>query len=172
MKTRIPSKYVIQANKLENIIDMLESIAGGPKTDSEIASTLEIDKRQGTYHRMAAEAIGLIEYENEKAELTRLGLILVNMLVDSPDRISFLRVIVMINPLLRRIVDDLEIAGRDGLEVGEIEQLVIEYSGLGEETASRRTESIVKWLEFLKLAKPKGDSIILDIPLFALKSKE
>lgn len=164
MKPRMPSKYVIQADKLGNIIDVLEAIAEGPMTDGEIAKSLEITRRQGTYYRMAAESIGLIRYKEEKAELSDLGRILVNRLMDRIEQKSFLRVVVMTNPLLREIVDELEKAGRSGLRVDEIEHLVSEYSDLGGKTVSRRTGSIVKWLVFLKLASTDGKTVVHDQP--------
>ena len=171
MGKRIPSRFVIQADSLGKVIDMLELIAEGPMTDAEIADSLGMDKRQGAYYRSAAEAIALAEHRDGKTELSKLGWILVNKLTDRPDQKSFLRVVVLVNPLLRRVVDDLESAGEDGMRTSQIRRRITEYSDLSDETIDRRTKSVVQWLIFLKLARMEGDVLVLDGPLLDLKPK-
>ncbi len=172
MTRTIPSRYIPQADSIGKILDILEELASGPANDDDLAGILGADRRQGTYYRLAAESIGLVESHDEKAHLTPRGSMLANKLVEGPEQIEFLRTVILVNPVLREVVGRLETAGPRGILFSEITNLLAEASGISETTAQRRSRTVVEWLKTLRLAKVRHDRVFLDRPLLHLREEQ
>jgi hypothetical protein len=163
---KIPSADIPQADKLSEIVQLVESVARGAETFQDFAVEINKVDRQGRYYRRAAEIIGLIKNFKNRSELTPLG----KELIKTPQhqRGTFIQKAVLGATIFQRLIPFLERHPR-GVSRTKLRQFITEVANLGgEETARRRMSTIINWLETLNFIRkqPNGD-LILESRTFA-----
>lgn len=140
---KIPITQVPQADELSKVITTVEAVQNDCKTDLQIADYVGFTDRQGRYYRLAAEILGLLENQNNNANLTEIGEDLV--ILNDENRIKKIRIILRAIPLFKKILDKIE-QSDDGLSRSQIIDFLKEIIEGSESTIIRRYSTIINWL--------------------------
>lgn len=133
-----PMDFVPQANDLSKIVTVVDAIAEGVTSQSDLADALDMAPQGGNYYANAAEYLGLIEQDRtEKPYLliaTPLGQAFQNS--DPETRTA------MIAQMIPQIADVQTLRHHGG-----VDELRTEYmaAGLSDETAQRRIDMLRSW---------------------------
>lgn len=155
---KITGLEVPQADRLDRVIAATVAVANGAKTDIEISGAIG-HPRDGRYYRRAAQNLGFITNQQNQAEITELGAIVVaNPVITNP---------VIIPAVLRQNVFQILIPflelHPEGATRGQIVDYLVPlfYGELAHATVNRRTSSMLGWLADLGLTHEIGHHISL-----------
>ena len=85
---RIPSKDVPQADRLRDVIRLVDAVGRGATTYQDMAAAIQKVGRQGRYYRRAAEILGFVHrVDKNHAMLTTTGWAVVNSTGDDRRRL-------------------------------------------------------------------------------------
>lgn len=147
---KISISQVPQADELNKVILTVEAVYNDCLTDYQIADYVGFTDRQGRYYRLAAEILGLLENQNNKASLTDIGEELI--VLDENNRLRKIRTILQNNYLFKTILGKIESAG-DGLSRSELLIFLSQLIEGSESTITRRYSTIMNWLTASSLIK-------------------
>lgn len=149
------SEDVPQADILEDVVATARAVAGGARSDQDIARAIRKDPRQGRYYRRAAEIVGLtLRRHPNLSELSELGQAVVSE-TDAQHRRVLLSEAVMRADVFR---DTFEyIRATQGVTVRDVRRYLLDR-GLGRSVAYRRAHTILSWLRELDLIALSDDT--------------
>lgn len=158
---RISGKDIPQADKLEDVIKVVQAVHSGAKTYQEIAKAFSKVERQGRYYRRAAEILGFIENQGNNSRLTPLGLKFLQSEQDGQKTI--LTNAVLGCRLFQRVLPFLEAQGGRGSDRKKLEAFVSDVTEpVGPTMIPRRTATILNWLRTAGIIKEKNNTISLN----------
>ncbi len=134
-----------QANDLDKVIEFIFKVDEGLDNYSSVAEYFQFDKRQSSYYREAAEALGFIYLDKGRYYLTEAGEHLVSLPLKDRN-IFFIDILLDFN-LVRAGIDILK--ERKILTKQDTEQLVESHSNLTGTTVGRRAESLRSWYKWI-----------------------
>lgn len=138
------TKDIPQADRLEKVVQAVEAIYEGARTDSDIADDLEFTARQGRYYRHAAEILGFIENENNYATVTELGKRLA--ISEQSHKASIVKQAITKNPLFQAVIKFFE--NKQQVKADDLKDFVISISdNEAQSTIPRRVNTILSWLQ-------------------------
>lgn len=173
----ITSSDLPQADRLESVLLTVIGVSKGALSDIEIANQIpgiEGDDRQGRYYRNAAEMLGFIDNQRNRAAITKKG----QELMKNP---------VLTNPLFIASVLNLEIYQKllpymelhpEGRTRQEIQDYLISIAdpNIGPSMIPRRISTILAWPKSLDFLTQTEDgryhiknSLSIDIPVFEIQ---
>lgn len=135
-----------QADDLNKALELIRNIARGITNSKTMAEQMKFDKRQSSYYREAAEALGLAyKDENDEYRLTEAGKAFIAK--SETERKKFLGKQIINIPIFFEIFSQLIKSGRE-LNKNQIAELIEKYSHLNSTTAKRRSSTIISWLNW------------------------
>lgn len=157
---KIPSEDVPQADKLEDVVKVIEGVGQGARTFQDLSRYIDKVERQGRYYRRAAEILGFIKNQTNHAILTKLG---ENYLSSSPVRKEeILARAVLSCRMMQRLIPFLEGRRAAGVTKQEVEEFI---KTVAEETGPsmipRRASSAIAWLSDIGLLNQRGSKFVL-----------
>jgi hypothetical protein len=156
---RLPSKFIPQADLLEDVVRVAQAVKLGATSFQAIASYIGKVDRQGRYYRLAAEIIGLISNRHNHSELTPLGKDFLEASSDQQARM--LREAVLNSKLFKRLVPFLELYPK-GVTKQSLENFMAEVTEqVGETMMDRRVSTVVSWLSSLGMLREEGTRYVL-----------
>jgi hypothetical protein len=146
-----------QANNLDKVIQTVEAVSLGAKTDQDIANYIGFTARQGRYYRHAAVMLYFITNQDNFAVLTDMGAKLLNS--DNSEKKYLLQLAILDNEFFNSIIEYTKEAN-EGLTKSEIENFI--YSNTIDpslSTIERRLSTLLQWLidPKIELLKKNGD---------------
>jgi hypothetical protein len=151
----ITSRIIPQADHIEKLFDVVEVIAGGKTTKTEIALECGISERQAEYYRLAGISVNLLRMVGDRPYPTGIGRFVVD-LEDEEERRLVMKPIILLNPAVRLVFDALREAEM-GLTIDEAAELLRSLTDLSAVTCLRRTQTIFRWLLYCGLADRRGN---------------
>lgn len=148
-RSKIPTKEVPQANRLDQIISFVCEMETWPVSAKEISDYLGYRKRQGGYYGDAAELLGLIIKEKKKWDRTPRGSAFCKI-TNIEEKMRYLSDFAIQIPVVSMILRAVESAGPEGVKMMEIKDLLDSQSDVDKSTTKRRAEGILSWLQQLK----------------------
>lgn len=143
-----PSHAVFpQADALERVADVVDAVAGGTSTRSELADRWGFAERQGDYYANAAAYIGLLVREGRGWALSADGARLAAMRITA-DRRELMVHCILTQPPLRQAV---EVWIRDDGRTTSraLADIVDAHTDLSGQTVTRRATTLAVWLRTL-----------------------
>lgn len=134
-----------QADDLNKVVELVKKVAKGIFDSQSMANELKFDKRQSSYYREAAEALGFVYMENNKYYLSEAGKTFV--MKRGKLRDNFLAEQIINIPIFFKIFSVL-ISGQIKIERQQLVDLIMETSHLNQTTATRRSSTILSWLKW------------------------
>jgi hypothetical protein len=153
---RIRSSDVPQADKLRDVIRLVDAVATGARTYQQMARAIGKVGRQGRYYRRAAEILGFIKKEGKNnAAMTVRGWALVNS--GDGERRRLVKEAVLGTEMFQRVVPVLISRGAQGLSRLELRRLIEGISApVGPSMMPRRVSSVIDWLSEIGLLARRG----------------
>lgn len=136
---------VPQANSLDKVLELIFKVKEGMNNAADVAEYFGFDKRQSSYYREAAEALGFISFRSNKYHLTDSGMHLTGM--DTQNRNLYFSRVISNFSLVKIALDILK--SRGALTKGDLEQIVASQSDLSGTTVGRRASSLHSWLKWM-----------------------
>lgn len=157
---KIPSEDVPQADKLEDVVKLVEGVAKGACTFQEQSKYIGKVDRQGRYYRRAAEILGFIQNQTNRAVITNSGK---EYLSSSPAKKKEILVrSVLSSHMMQRIIPFLENKGIDGATREEIQKFIKTVTeDTGPSMIPRRVSSVIAWLSTIGLLRVCGTQLVL-----------
>lgn len=134
-----------QANDLDKVMELVFKVSEGLNNAEKIADYFEFDKRQSSYYREAAEALGLVQRESITYRLTKAGEHLVSL--ETQDRNIYFAQVLANFRLIRSGLDMLK-AGKV-FKRKDLESLIAKHSNLSGSTIPRRAHSLMTWYKWI-----------------------
>ena len=144
---------VPQADDIQRVMDFVKFVGQGIKNAESIANKLDIDPRQSSYYREAAEILGFLN-EEQPYSLTELGKEFVSL--DRTKKTGLTKCALLCNPIVRTIVACLQTRVVESVTKKDIEDLISSISDLRGETVPRRAQTILAWIRWLQ----QNDSVL------------
>jgi|SRR5579872_1717640 len=156
---RIASEDIPQADVLDDVVRTVEAVGRGAQTFQDIARALGKVDRQGRYYRRAAEILGFIRNDLNRAELTARG----RAFLDHPhDRNHLLAEAVLKSRLIQRVLPFFEAAGTRGISRTQMERFIEEVTQpVGESMIPRRVSTVLSWLERIRMVRERHNRFSL-----------
>lgn len=155
---KISSDEVPQANDFEAVLGTVRAVAAGALKDSDISRAIKKGVRQGRYYRKAAEILGFIQNQSNRATLTPFGAEFLQTKIS--DQNALLTRAVFSMRFFQRVVPFLESHSKLGSTKGELTKFIVDVtafkSGPNAETAERRASSVINWLRYIGLLNEKN----------------
>jgi len=156
---RIPSADIPQADKLSEVVQLVEAVAKGAETFQALAAKINKVEHQSRYYRRAAEIIGLVKNFRTHSELTPWG----RKLIQTPigQRHHILLKAVLGTAIFQRLIPFFE-RHPHGINQAILQAFITDVADLGvEPMAPRRMSTIINWLESLNIVNklPNGDLV-------------
>jgi hypothetical protein len=156
---RLPSKFIPQADILEDVIKVVHAVDKGATTFQDIAYHIGKVERQGRYYRLAAEIIGLISNTYNHSQLTQRGKDLLS--ASSKDQNNIIRQVVLDSKLFKRLIPFFELHP-NGLTKRTLENFMEEATErVGASMIDRRVSTVISWLSSIGLLKQLGSRYII-----------
>ncbi len=142
--SRIPSKEVPQANRLDLILKLVCDNKDWPVDASQIAKLLGYDKRQGAYYGSAASILGLLKKTKSGWTISDRGQGFCKLSKEQKQDVllSFVVEVPSVSLLLKAV----ESSGVDGILPEELSRILSKSTDLDSTTMLRRVHSIIAWL--------------------------
>lgn len=136
-----------QANNIELIYSILLSIGDDGFSKRNVASTYEMDERQGSYYLDTLEFLGFVEKINSKYFLTKNGMMVSNASED--EKLNVFIDLTLSNEHINYLYEQFSCIEK------EIQKLIISNYisnkfSLGINTANRRASSMMSWFKWIK----------------------
>jgi|SRR6267378_10346 len=143
---RIRSKDVPQADRLRDVIRLVDAVAAGAKTYQQMASAIGKVGRQGRYYRRAAEILAFIEKAGKNhAVVTLPGWALVNS--SGSERQRIIKEAVLKTEMFQQVVPFLMSRGANGVSRIELRRYIEGVTApVGPSMMPRRVSSVIDWL--------------------------
>ena len=138
-------ELIPQANDLDKVIELVFKVSEGRNDYQQIAAHFAFDRRQSSYYREAAEALGLVRSKTGKYILTKIGEELVSL--PTENRHLFIVSLLADFHLIKRSLDIIE--SEDILTKRHVMDLIHKSSSLSGTTISRRADSLFAWLKWI-----------------------
>ena len=136
---------VPQANDLDKVMELVFKVSEGMNNSTAIAEYFSFDKRQSSYYREAAEALGLIDREGSEYILTGAGRYLVSL--QTQERNLYFSQILSNFTLIREGLSLLKQG--NVLNKTKLEELIQQHSILSGSTIPRRAHSLMSWYRWI-----------------------
>lgn len=143
--TAIHKAIVPQANSLDRVLELVFKVKEGMDTAEAVAEYFGFDKRQSSYYRKAAEALGFITFSNNRYYLTDSGHHLTQL--DTQQRNLYLARVVTNFELVKISLELLKDKGSLGKD--DLHRIVTQHSTLSGSTIGRRADSLYAWLKWI-----------------------
>lgn len=145
---------VPQANDLDKVMELVFKVSEGLADAEAIATYFDFDKRQSSYYREAAEALGLVDRDKNQYVLLPAGAHLVSLQAQERN-IYFMQVLSNFT-LIREGIATL----KQGQTIDKqyLERLITDHSNLSGSTIGRRADSLMSWYKWI--AENTGTMII------------
>jgi len=167
----LPGKAIPQADRLDDVVRLVEAVHKGAHTDVEIGKYLDPGSkdpgRHGRYYRPAAEILGFITNVQNHALLTDLGRQIVKS--SGQARQDCLLSTVLNNQLFQRVTFFLE-QHPNGVLREELIQFIKAVTTLASSTAERRVTTIANYLTAVGALNYRDQKYFLD-PSVAQRSQ-
>jgi hypothetical protein len=143
---RIPSKDVPQADKLRDVIRLVDAVGRGATTYQDMAAAIQKVGRQGRYYRRAAEILGLVHrVDKNHAMLTAAGWAVVNSAAE--DRHRLIKEAVLKSEIFQQVIPYLLTQGAGGVSRVDLRRFLEEViTPVGPSMMPRRVSTVVDWL--------------------------
>jgi hypothetical protein len=138
---------VPQANNLDKVLGLIFKVKEGMNNATDIAAYFDFDKRQSSYYREAAEALGFISLEENKYHLTDSGTHLTGL--DTQARHLYFSRVISNFSLVKIALDVINTRGI--LSKADLEHIVAQNSNLSGTTVGRRASSLHSWLKWISV---------------------
>jgi len=133
-----------QADKLDKVIQTVEAVSKGAKSDQDIANYIGFTDRQGRYYRHAAVMLCFIINRDNFATLTELGTELLE--AEDSEKKYILQLAILNNELFNIILEHIK-ESAIGLTKKEIEDFVFDNTiDPSISTIERRLSTLLQWL--------------------------
>lgn len=134
-----------QANSINKIIELVFKVSEGLNNYIQIAEYFKFDRRQSSYYREAAEALGLIEIIHNKYELTDIA----RQLIKSPvkSRNYFMVELLYEFNLIKLGIQKLK--KNKILTIIDLRLIIAKNSDLNDTTVRRRSGSLAAWFRWI-----------------------
>ncbi len=153
-----------QANDFEKVVDLLGFLNDSELEQEEITLNFSFDQRQAHYYTRAAKYLNLVEKKNNKYQLTKLG----NKIINSDFKDKYLSIISKIlehevfNITLKKYFNDNNnISKNDVIKIMKKSQIynskTKNFEKLSESTIERRSQTVLKWIEWIVKQIYKND---------------
>lgn len=136
---------VPQANNLNKVQELVFKVSEGMDNALDIAHYFGFDKRQSSYYREAAEALGFVSFLSNKYHLTDSGKHLISL--ETQERNLYFSRVISNFQLVKVSLDLLKSKG--SLEKEDLDTIVEKYSNLSGTTIGRRASSLHAWLKWI-----------------------
>ena len=149
-KQTVRTNYVPQANDATKVLTLVQGVAEGFGSTSEIATRFRFDPRQSNYYGEAAEALGLLErHRGKQFVLTDLGESIAHQPTDVATRSLIQQIFTL--PIFRNIALAALESRTTVLYPEEILPFVRKAGGTryNETTARRRSQSVASWINWV-----------------------
>lgn len=144
---------VPQADDIQRVMDLVKLVGQGVKNAESIADKLEVDPRQSSYYREAAEILGFLS-EEQPYTLTELGKEFVSL--ERTRKTGLTKCALLCNPIVRTIVACLQTGVVQSVTKKDVEDLISSVSDLRGETVPRRAQTVLAWVRWLQ----QNDSVL------------
>lgn len=134
-----------QANDLDKVMELVFKVSEGLIDAKKIAEHFNFDKRQSSYYREAAEALGLVNQNKNQYELTAAGAHLTSL--QAQERNVYFMQVLSNFTLIREGINALK-QGR-AMNKTYLEKLITEHSNLSDSTIRRRASSLISWYKWI-----------------------
>ena len=163
---RIPERDIPQADRLSDVLKVVEAVSEGATTYQTIANAIEKVQRQGRYYRRAAEILGLIKSAGPNSSvLTPLGLECLR--ADEADRRTIVLRAILGARIFQRVVPFLESKLPSGClpeDFNEFLETVTVSTG-APTMMPRRASTLIGWLRWVGLvAVSHGRYVLCALP--------
>ena len=155
---KIERDLIPQADKLDEVINVLYAIEKGARSDEEITKSLkDINvSRQGRYYRKATEILGFTERNKPNySELTSMGLKMCRS--SSLDQQILLKKAVLSCQIIQRIIPFIE-NKESGFSFEDLSNFVFSVTDTTQDMAKRRTSTIISWLKMISFISKNDDN--------------
>lgn len=149
---------VPQADDLQKVADFPLLVNAGVKTARQWADHYGITERQGSYYREAAQALGLVKWEDGEFGLTEEGKRYVAM--DPQRRADFLAGRILKNRLMNEVFRRVQRSVIVGVSKEEVARIIEGMSHLGGSTPIRRASTVLAYFRWM--AQTTGAIVVKD----------
>lgn len=155
IKVRSASSYPFpQADCLHKVIDTVDFMCHGPCDEEAIAEEFDFHQRQARYYLDAAAYLGLAQFIGGYWRPTIEGKELTDI-ADESAKISTIAEKVVTLPVFREIVPVLRETGEMEEQDTISEMIRAEDPNVNAVTSSRRTQTVVSWIDEIQEACPQ-----------------
>ncbi len=134
-----------QANDLDKVMELVFKVSEGLTDAKKIAEYFNFDKRQSSYYREAAEALGFVSRDKNHYTLSAAGAHLTSLQAQERS-VYFLQVLSNFT-LVHEGINALK-QGKS-IDKQYLEKLITEHSNLSDSTIGRRANSLVSWYKWI-----------------------
>ncbi len=149
---------VPQADDLQKVADFPLLVSAGVRTARQWAEHYGITERQGSYYREAAQALGLVKWQDAEFGLTEQGRRYVGL--DPQKRGDFLASRILRNPLMNEVFRRVQRSGAEGIPREEVARVIERTSHLRGTTPMRRASTVLSYFRWM--AKTTGAVVVRD----------
>ncbi|MBY0515373.1 MAG: hypothetical protein K2P81_00590 [Bacteriovoracaceae bacterium] len=143
----LDSSDIPQANNLLKVLDTLQAVYKGSRSDKDIAQYIGYTPRQARYYRRAVEIFGFITTLNNQSSLTVVGMDFISAMHSNPNHLELLKPYIIQIPIIREVLEYFE--DKENVTKEQFLEAMISISGLdpNETTAPRRLSTFISWLD-------------------------
>lgn len=138
---------VPQADDLNKVVELVQKVAKGTADSQSMADAFGFDKRQSSYYREAAEALGFVCMEKNEYYLSEVGENLISK--KGEERTNFLADQIVNIPIFFEIFSRLS-GKQTKITKHQLVEIIINVSHLNSTTANRRSSTILSWLKWFE----------------------
>ncbi|EYF00605.1 hypothetical protein [Chondromyces apiculatus] len=138
---------VPEARSLEKVRAVVQAIKDGVKDKTKLADRAELTDRHVDYHRHAARVIGLVDEQNEKWKVTKLGNELLGTPLRSPQEAAVLQRAIRGSVLMEAVPALLDVVPPT---LDSLAEALTENPGLSPSTARKRARALLAWRAYLR----------------------
>ena len=137
---------VPQADDLNKVLELIANIEKGIRDSEKMAEKMRFERRQSSYYREAAEALGFVYMEGSEYFLTEAGKAFIGK--NESERKKFLARQILNIPIFFEAITRL-LKERAPLNKNQVAELIQVKSRLNSTTAKRRSSTILSWFAWL-----------------------
>lgn len=144
------ARVIPQADDITKVLEFPFRVAEGLTNSKAIAIYFRFDRRQSSYYREAAEALGLVRLRGNEYELTEIGREYVGLPPDKRNQL-FVRLVLEL-PVMNHVFLLVLQSSRQGVGLAEIADAIRERSHLTGSTPRRRAQTVLAWFRWIEQA--------------------
>ena len=143
-RRRLESKDIPQADSLENVRRIVDSVVDGLRTKAEVSERTGINPRHVLYGLHTARVLGfVVEDEGGGFSATESGKSLNALTANGPEELERFRSAIADSEIIAAIAPQILSAKPPTQDA--ITQKIVKATGLSESTAGRRAQTLVSW---------------------------